>query len=98
MFSVFPFDVLTALNEYKTKGNVAFNAQLKEIFPMKTIRFKVDFKMESVKWRKDKLATILKDILLEGSFVNINNEGYQQLNFDKVYGKLGSEAVSEIYQ
>ena len=95
LFSVFPLDVLTALNEYKTKGNVAFNAQLKgnisnEYNPV----FKADFKMESGQMEERQTATILKDILLEGSFVNINNEGYQQLNFDKVYGKLGSEAVS----
>ena len=95
LFSVFPLDVLTALNEYKTKGNVAFNAQLKgnisnEYNPV----FKADFKMESGQMEERQTATILKDILIEGSFVNINNEGYQQLNFDKIYGKLGSEAVS----
>jgi len=90
LFSVFPIEILSSLNEYNAKGQVQFNAHLKgEISNNNSPVFNADFNMESGSMIEKHTSTALNSISLNGSFINLNKEGKQEFVLDRFKATLG---------
>ncbi len=94
LISVFPIDILASINEYKAKGEVGFNASLLgKVSSKDNPVFKADFNMKSGSMKETYTATTLSSISLNGRFININEEGVQELELDKFQATLGDETI-----